>query len=399
MRARLALALALVPSLAQAASPALRRLTKSDELPKSIAVPKGFLRALAWSDAAGENLLTFAAVESKAKDADGNDARRAALSAVHQVLPSAPGASPRTVRKVSDGVEPCPLDLTAEFIEAAEAVTDLDGDGVAEATFAYRTSCKGDVSPDTVKLLVLEGGDKYILRGDDATSGTPDPVPSKWPPAFLAHAKATWGRVAKGSGEEQALVDETLEADLATIAPDGKLGATKGVIVQLRCAGPKGDGVEVSCESSLTVTRGKRELARLERGVDGIHYRAVAGNRGALKLSRFDLGDGGAGPSLVVVESTSGEGDEAYETKSVQTLYALRGETLVEVLEVETVYQKIAPGTRATERSTTLDRDRGRGTPPAIVATTVEGKGARRRVVTWTWDAAAGKFVAKPSSK
>jgi hypothetical protein len=52
------------------------------------------------------------------------------------------------------------------------------------------------------------------------------------------------------------------------------------------------------------VTRGKRELARLERGVDGIHDRAAGGNRGTLALSRFPLGEGGAGPSFVVVETS-----------------------------------------------------------------------------------------------
>jgi hypothetical protein len=68
-------------------------------------------------------------------------------------------------------------------------------------------SCKGDVSPDTIKVLVLEDKDKYILRGEDTFepepgkrqggSFTPDPAAAKWPAPLLAHAKETWRAIVK----------------------------------------------------------------------------------------------------------------------------------------------------------------------------------------------------------
>ena len=80
----------------------------------------------------------------------------------------------------------------------------LDADGVAELTFAYRTTCTSDVSPLTLKLLMLEQGAKYILRGStrvDVGGGErmggerqPDAALKKVPD-FRAHAEEVWGKI------------------------------------------------------------------------------------------------------------------------------------------------------------------------------------------------------------
>jgi hypothetical protein len=60
------------------------------------------------------------------------------------------------------------------------------------------------MSPNTLKLLALEGGDKYILRGDTqikdptgAYGGTykVDPSFKKGPKEFLEHAKTLWKKI------------------------------------------------------------------------------------------------------------------------------------------------------------------------------------------------------------
>jgi hypothetical protein len=109
---------------------------------------------------------------------------------------------------VRDLVTDCEMGaVTAAFHDAAFAVTDLDHDGLAEITFGYELACRSDVSPATYKLLVIENGAKYILRGQtripagDGPAGgafTADPAEAKWPAAFLAHAKDRW---AKTSGD------------------------------------------------------------------------------------------------------------------------------------------------------------------------------------------------------
>lgn len=64
--------------------------------------------------------------------------------------------------------------------------------------------CTSDVSPNTAKLLVLEGGSKSILRGthkihDGAGSFGGDyklePAKNQWKPALLARAESEWGRL------------------------------------------------------------------------------------------------------------------------------------------------------------------------------------------------------------
>jgi len=70
-------------------------------------------------------------------------------------------------------------------------------------TFAYRVGCVSDVSPITLKLRVIENGEKYILRGEtllsDGEGGKykPDPKFKKWPKELAAHAKKRWRKHSK----------------------------------------------------------------------------------------------------------------------------------------------------------------------------------------------------------
>ena len=117
--------------------------------------PTGAVDGLGWTDAAGQNVVLLRRIET--------DRRGALLYADHVVYPN-----PRErimLREVRDGVPECELDMTADFVAGSLRVADSNDDGLAEVSFAYRLNCAGDVSPDEQKLLVLEGGEKYILRG------------------------------------------------------------------------------------------------------------------------------------------------------------------------------------------------------------------------------------------
>jgi hypothetical protein len=106
----------------------------------------------------------------------------------------------KKIEDIRELVPPCALDLTADFVDGATGVTDLDQDGEAELTFIYRFGCGGDVSPNTMKLIMLEGAKKYALRGEsrvapgngERVGGTYKPDFAKAPPAFFAHAKKVW---------------------------------------------------------------------------------------------------------------------------------------------------------------------------------------------------------------
>ncbi len=111
-------------------------------------------RVLSFEDKNGRNLVAFVR-------------RDQAGGRTLQVIHTAPKASGKraTLRTVNDQVAKCEFDVIADFIAGATQVLDEDGDGVAELYFAYRVDCVSDVSPITQKLVVLEGGQKHILRG------------------------------------------------------------------------------------------------------------------------------------------------------------------------------------------------------------------------------------------
>lgn len=102
----------------------------------------------------------------------------------------------------NDEVKECPFDLTLAYIDGTLKVTDLDNDGTAEVAFMYQLSCKSDVSPDEIRLLMYEGKDRYSISGimglklgteiNEPPVTTPDAALGAAPEAFRKHAEAIW---------------------------------------------------------------------------------------------------------------------------------------------------------------------------------------------------------------
>lgn len=74
-------------------------------------------------------------------------------------------AAPVLLWQLHDMVTECNLDMVAGFIPNALTVTDLDKNGKAEVWVAYRLSCRGDVSPSELKIIMHQGSTKYAMRG------------------------------------------------------------------------------------------------------------------------------------------------------------------------------------------------------------------------------------------
>jgi len=203
MRSLVVVLLVLAARTAVAGAPKVEKLSGAP--PAGVKPTGGSIdAAYFFADKNGINYVLFSSKSVRGKPGpDGDPMQGALLYVDHWVLPA--GGKAKSLRAVKDLVEDCAWSLTSRTHDDAFGVTDLDNDGTAEITFAYELGCRSDVSPNTLKLIVLENGTKYILRGTTRIEGdvggdfTPDPVEARWPKKFLEHAKDVWTSTADDS--------------------------------------------------------------------------------------------------------------------------------------------------------------------------------------------------------
>ena len=69
--------------------------------------------------------------------------------------------------RITDFTRLCDLDgFEAAFITEGLTFTDLDNNGIAEIWVPYVLSCRGDIGPMTMKIIMYEGAQKYAVRGE-----------------------------------------------------------------------------------------------------------------------------------------------------------------------------------------------------------------------------------------
>lgn len=192
------------------------------ELPQGVSVTGKPVALASFTDSAGEHVVVVSVTDvktTKPKRADDEPMSERHIFGTQftRMTKKSKDGPPRVARdwETKDWVKDCPLDLVVEYVPGSLEVTDLDNDGTAESFFAYRMTCAGDVSPQTLKLLVHEGTQKYAVRGttrvtvgaDDA--GKPvtmggdmalDDAFQKAPRAFSTHAAMRFGAFANASG-------------------------------------------------------------------------------------------------------------------------------------------------------------------------------------------------------
>ena len=155
------------------------------------------VQALHYTDRTGAYTVLATEIGPRPDPAQGGEGQRADLYAYHY---PATGAAPTW--QVHDFVDDCPLDLAAQFVPKGLTITDLDQDGTAEVWLVYRTTCRGDVSPSTQKIIMYEGPRKYAVRGSsrlvlgggkyDGGTYTLDAAWQAAPAAFRQHAAQLW---------------------------------------------------------------------------------------------------------------------------------------------------------------------------------------------------------------
>jgi hypothetical protein len=175
--------------------------SKSD-LPSEIKYTGNIITGKRWTDKNGENILILTKTDLKrvkAKQPDFEEyVNEAELFGYHYV---STGGAYTLLWKINDLVKDCPFDLTLDFIPGSLSITDINDNGIAESTFLYKLSCRSDVSPSELKLIMHESDTKYALRGNmfikipgftDGGSYKVDKAFDSAPDGFLDFAKSQW---------------------------------------------------------------------------------------------------------------------------------------------------------------------------------------------------------------
>lgn len=157
-----------------------------------------------WKDKAGINNLIFTKAEKFVKDSDPEyqdfGDQYVYLKAYHY---TGDAGNYKQVRMIQDwNQEPCstpPFALDGDFIKESITFTDLNENGFAEATFMYSILCASEISPVPTKLMMLENGEKYAIRGNSYirefdTGGEKNIDFGKADQKLVEHASQLWDK-------------------------------------------------------------------------------------------------------------------------------------------------------------------------------------------------------------
>lgn len=75
------------------------------------------------------------------------------------------------LRQITDYENRCEFDNDLQFLTESLTISDLDKNKYAEITFLYKVGCRSDISPITLKLMVIENGNKAAIRGKTIPRG------------------------------------------------------------------------------------------------------------------------------------------------------------------------------------------------------------------------------------
>ena len=189
-----AVSLLAVPAVAADPSAIAFKSDSSGTLPPRVKSSGTVIRTISWSDGKGDNIAIFSATSTSKQKGDITFLTRSIFVDVF----AGKDGKLKKVRTIKEVVSRCEYDISNDFLDTSVGVTDLDNNGIGELTFAYRTACRSDVSPADMKVLVLEGGKKYILRGLTSIPGEVEndfkPDFKGAPESFLAHATKVWAK-------------------------------------------------------------------------------------------------------------------------------------------------------------------------------------------------------------
>lgn len=105
---------------------------------------------VSYTDKSGNHILLLSSSGEISGSEDGTHS-----SFIHMTHQLARNDNNQTLWEIKDGVEDCPVDVEAKFL-AKPRFTDFNNDGVMEVWIIYQMACKGDISPSTVIVKMMD---------------------------------------------------------------------------------------------------------------------------------------------------------------------------------------------------------------------------------------------------
>ncbi|WP_154667904.1 M949_RS01915 family surface polysaccharide biosynthesis protein [Pseudoduganella violaceinigra] len=183
-------------------------------LKSSLAPNEQIVGAERYSDSHGEHLLIMSELDAPAKG--GGKATSLSASAFNKN-----GTREWIIR---DGAE-CPAGSPSKpsFFPDTATTTDLNKDGIAEVTVAYRLSCGIGQEPADIKVIMRQGESKFAIRGQTLvrTAGQPAQGGARKPDAsllqpentvFLNHMTSIWNKIYIQKFEDEEKIQSPVQA-------------------------------------------------------------------------------------------------------------------------------------------------------------------------------------------
>ncbi|MBN2663655.1 MAG: hypothetical protein JXR68_08385 [Bacteroidales bacterium] len=116
-----------------------------------------------WQDKAGINYLVISEKTTTRSQQADMDIKSYEIHGYHFVEKD---GEFELIREIKDFQSDCDLILDCGLCENSLELTDINNDNYGEISFLYFLYCAMDASPSTLKLMLLENGEKYAIRGE-----------------------------------------------------------------------------------------------------------------------------------------------------------------------------------------------------------------------------------------
>lgn len=156
-----------------------------------------------WLDKNGENIFVISIYEKTYTHTEEPDELTKEIHGYHYVVNNGEN---KLIREIQDFENKCGFDNRLHFAEGSLSLTDLNNDNYGEICFVYYLGCRSDITALDMKLMFLENGNKYAIRGTqsyEAGMVAEGPVKGETnidgnlknaPVVFLNYAKEVWNK-------------------------------------------------------------------------------------------------------------------------------------------------------------------------------------------------------------